>query len=93
MPLMLKEQRIGILELSRNMDFTDSDIERLALIAQQLTATIANTKAHDEIARLGNQNQLILQSAGEGILGLGNDGKHTFVNTATLRELEHANRS
>jgi PAS domain S-box-containing protein len=39
------------------------------------------------IAQFRRQNDLILQAAGEGILGLDLDGKHTFVNPAANRFL------
>lgn len=41
----------------------------------------------DELVRLIHQNELILQSAGEGIYGLDCEGKTTFVNPAAARLL------
>jgi PAS domain S-box-containing protein len=37
------------------------------------------------LERMGRQNSLILQSAGEGILGVDKEGKQTFVNPAAAR--------
>jgi PAS domain S-box-containing protein len=37
------------------------------------------------LERMSRQNLLILQSAGEGILGLDKDGKHIFANPAAAR--------
>jgi len=39
-------------------------------------------QAEEAIERLRHQNELILNSAGDGILGLDLEGKHTFVNPA-----------
>lgn len=40
-----------------------------------------------ELVRISHQNKLILDSAGEGICGLDNDGKTTFANPAAARML------
>ncbi len=42
-------------------------------------------EAERELLRLHTQNELILQSAGEGILGIDKEGKLTFVNQAAAR--------
>jgi PAS domain S-box-containing protein len=44
-------------------------------------------KAEETIARLSHQNELILNSAGEGIFGLDLHGNHTFVNPSAARML------
>ena len=43
-----------------------------------------------ELQRLGHQQELILSSAGEGILGLDDHGNHTFVNPAAAQMLGYA---
>jgi two-component system NtrC family sensor kinase len=43
--------------------------------------------AAEALERLSIQNQLLLNSAGEGILGLDLEGKHTFVNPAAANML------
>jgi PAS domain S-box-containing protein len=49
---------------------------------------ITERKRGEEILeKLRRQNELILNSAGEGILGLDREGKHTFVNPAAARML------
>ena len=53
-----------------------------------LTSEIAERKIAQEIARMVNQqNEAILNSAGEGIIGLDREGKHTFVNPAAAKML------
>ena len=44
-------------------------------------------KEQEEITKIYNQNQLILQSAGEGVYGLCCEGKTTFVNPAAAKML------
>ena len=44
-------------------------------------------KLEESLARLNQQNELILCSAAEGILGLDLQGNHTFVNPAAARML------
>lgn len=68
--------------------------ERTSLEIEQLIDTLNHTSvklyeqdrslkdAAERLERLRHQNLLILQSAGEGIIGLDTGGKHTFVNAA-----------
>lgn len=42
-------------------------------------------QAEKELARINRQNEMILESAGEGILGIDIEGNHTFVNPAASR--------
>ena len=68
--------------------------ERSSLEIEQLIDTLNHTSvklyeqdrslkdAAERLERLRHQNLLILQSAGEGIIGLDTEGNHTFVNAA-----------
>ncbi|UCE59809.1 MAG: response regulator [Phycisphaerales bacterium] len=58
-----------------------ADLVTLAMDAAE------RNQAELEIERLSHQNQMILDSAGEGIYGLGLDGRTTFVNPAGARML------
>ena len=53
-------------------------------MAQDITE---RKRAEERVARLHQQNELILHSAAEGILGLDLQGNHTFVNPAAARML------
>jgi PAS domain S-box-containing protein len=53
-------------------------------ISKDITALKA---AEEQLARLHHQNELILNSAGEGIVGLDANGHFTFVNQAAARML------
>jgi len=48
---------------------------------------LEHRRAREEIELLKHRNELILSSAGEGILGLDMEGSHTFVNPAATRML------
>ncbi len=47
----------------------------------------ARKKAEEALASISRQNELILNSAAEGILGVDLQGNHTFVNSAAARML------
>ncbi|MDD4881502.1 MAG: PAS domain S-box protein, partial [Gallionellaceae bacterium] len=47
----------------------------------------ARKAMEQELIELAQRNQLILNSAGEGIFGLDREGRHTFVNPAAARML------
>ncbi|HKZ45508.1 MAG TPA: PAS domain-containing protein [archaeon] len=50
-------------------------------------ALLEHKRMEQELAYFRRQYELILQSAGEGILGLDLEGRHTFVNPAAARML------
>jgi PAS domain S-box-containing protein len=50
-------------------------------------ALLERKRTDQELAYFRRQNELILNSAGEGILGLDLQGRHTFVNPAAARML------
>lgn len=56
-------------------------------IAERERALQALQHARDSLKRLSHQNELILNSAGEGIYGIDPDGKTVFVNPAAARIL------
>ena len=63
--------------------------ERLLInaIAEQLGRIIERKQAEENLARLSQQNELILHSAGVGILGLNLQGNQVFTNPAAARML------
>jgi len=52
-----------------------------------LRDTTERKRAEESLARLNQQNELILNSAAEGILGLDLEGRHTFVNPVAAKML------
>jgi diguanylate cyclase len=68
----------GMLVTGRNGE------KRIWSIVEDITA---RRKAELQIARLSKWNELLLNSAGEGIYGVGLDGRCTFVNPTALSVL------
>lgn len=67
---------IGLLGKSYNEMGT-----RVKLLISQLEQEVEHTKQAEELLKQsGNQRELILEVAGEGIIGLDLDGNHTFIN-------------
>ena len=93
------EISIGLLKDDRNETLGSVCIARdLSGIKEVLTAVKASNErlyqeiserkqAEETVERLRRRNELILNSAGEGILGLCPEGRHTFVNPAATRML------
>jgi PAS domain S-box-containing protein len=96
------EISIGLLKDHRNETLGSVCITRdLSGIKEVLTAVKASNErlyqeiserkqAEETVERLRRRNELILNSAGEGILGLCPEGRHTFVNPAATRMLGYA---
>jgi PAS domain S-box-containing protein len=65
-------------------------IDRAKLIQCNVRNITERRRSEKAIARLSRQNEMILNSAGEGILGLDTKGKHTFVNPSAAKMLGYA---
>ena len=70
----------GIRGQVETIDAARAEAEKNHEVAQQLL--VEKEKAAQAIERLSRHNQLILNSAGEGIYGLNTKGRTTFVNPA-----------
>ena len=64
----------------------EGKLQGIACVAQDFTE---RKKAEEKLAQLSRQNQLILDSAGEGIYGLDDQGRATFVNPTAARMIGH----
>lgn len=67
--------------------FSSVDIELIKLMAQWVGSEIERAKAAAALEQLRHQNELILNSAGEGICGINRQGSITFVNPAAAKML------
>ncbi|MDD5332562.1 MAG: PAS domain S-box protein [Rhodoferax sp.] len=86
-PLTIRHRDGRLTEVLYNASiYRDGDGNVLGVFAAARDVTERN-KAEQEVAQLGLRNRLILDSAGEGIYGLDNDGRCTFVNPAALQLL------
>lgn len=77
------EQRV----LERTTELQRANAELMREIAERERALVERQQAQASLARLSHQNELILNSAGEGIYGLDLQGKITFANPAAARML------
>lgn len=77
------EQRV----LERTAELQRINAELMREIAERERALLERQQAEASLARLSHQNELILNSAGEGIYGLDLQGKITFANPAAARML------
>jgi PAS domain S-box-containing protein len=73
-------QHLEELVEDRTAALSDSNAQLQQEIVERIQAEVA-------LEKLSRQNDLILSSAGEGILGIDTEGKHTFVNPAAARML------
>jgi PAS domain S-box-containing protein len=65
----------------------EADKKLISIIASAIGIEEERRKAEEVLQGLRVQNELILNSAGEGIYGLDRDGKTTFVNPAAAKML------
>lgn len=89
------ERRLA--EAERELAATKTDLEErverrtfeISVANASLNREIAERiQAESETARIKRRMELILESAGEGIFGLDNDGRVTFVNKAAAQMLD-----
>jgi len=92
-PLTVRGEVVG--ELAAQAAIASEEAaEILAAASQQLSGHIESLRLAEEIEQalirteqLSRQNELILESAGEGIFGLNEKGEHSFVNPAAAHML------
>jgi PAS domain S-box-containing protein len=90
-PLIYEERLLGVLTVKadRAHAFDLEEVELLSNLAadlaralQSLENEVVRKRAEEEVYRLSRQNQLILDAAGEGIVGLDLEGRIIFINPA-----------
>jgi two-component system, cell cycle sensor histidine kinase and response regulator CckA len=83
-----QDETLGSVCVARDLSGIKEALAALKASHEQLYREIAvRIKADKTVERLRRRNELILNSAGEGILGLDTEGRHTFVNPAATRML------
>ncbi len=95
----LKEQAIEKKQVDRQLELYREHLEEMVSArTAQLTTTnellqreiIERKQIEKALELLSHQNEMILKSAGEGIVGVNLNGVHTFVNPAASRMLGYA---
>ena len=79
---------LGSVSIARDLSGIKEALAAVKASHERLYQEISERKqAEGTVERLRRRNELILDSAGEGILGLCPEGRHTFVNPAATRML------
>ncbi|MGP8091165.1 MAG: PAS domain S-box protein [Syntrophobacteraceae bacterium] len=83
-----QNETLGSVGVARDISGHKEALAALKASNERLYQEITERKqAEETLERLRRHNELILNSAGEGILGLDREGRHTFVNPAAARML------
>ncbi len=86
-PLVFRGELLGVIGMFSKRTLAKKEFDRLAILAHQSAIAIKNAQLFEALNQLQRKNELILNSAGEGIYGLDKDGCTTFVNPAAARIL------
>ena len=88
-PLIVDGSVHYVLEFySKNLDsINDQLLDSIHVVGKTIEQFISRIQAQEQTARLSLQNQLLLNSVGEGICGVSMDGKIMFLNPAGSRLL------
>ncbi len=88
-PLNVRDETIGKLVIQglgsgdkASLELANTVAERLGVHIENLRLAAETEQAFIKTKQLSRQNELILDSAGEGIFGLDVKGNHTFINPA-----------
>lgn len=86
-PLLFRDELLGVIAMFSRRKMKPNEIDRLAVFANQAAVAIKNAQLFEAVQGGRRKNELILNSAGEGIYGLDLDGNTTFVNPAAVQIL------
>jgi len=83
-PLYLRDEPIGLIEISNETSFTQEDLRRNELIANQLAVAIQRARDNEKIRELMEFNETIVQTVPGAIMAHDGDGNFTFANPAAV---------
>jgi len=86
-PLVFRDELLGVIAMFSQQVMSSEEFERMAVFANQTAVAIKNAQLFESLKQFQRRNELILQSAGEGIYGLDKNGNTTFVNPAAAKML------
>lgn len=84
-PLQVKGQVIGVLEAVNKRDEQEmswADVEVLAILADQAAIAIENARLYDDVRRMKEFNEELVNSLAEGVIVTDAQGYISFVNPA-----------
>jgi PAS domain S-box-containing protein len=89
---LVKEKRQAEEALQQTLALLETRVQERTVALQQVNADLQaamaeRLRAEGALAELNRRHKLILDSAGEGIYGIDQDGRTTFVNPAAARML------
>jgi diguanylate cyclase (GGDEF)-like protein/PAS domain S-box-containing protein len=88
-PVLSQRECVAVLEFfsPQTLEPDEALLELMGHIGLQLGRVVERKWGEEELARLSYRTQVLLSSAGEGIYGMGPDGRTSFVNPAAARML------
>jgi len=92
-PISNKDNRvIGVTQVlnKKGGTFSDEDEQRLKAFTAQIAIALENSKLFDDVQRVKNYNESMLQSMSNGVMTLDPDNKIVTANAAALRIWEKA---
>ena len=84
-PLVAGNRTIGLIDISRDNPFTESDLQRLTTIAGQITGVIRRKATEDTLRKRDEMLQLMFKSVNEGIIVLNLEGVVINANDKLLK--------
>ncbi|NBU85108.1 MAG: GAF domain-containing protein, partial [Sphingomonadaceae bacterium] len=87
-PIINKDNRvIGVTQVlnKKGGTFSDEDEQRLKAFTAQISIALENSKLFDDVQRVKNYNESMLQSMSNGVITLDRDDKIVTSNAAALR--------
>lgn len=92
-PITNKDNRvIGVTQVlnKKGGTFSDEDEQRLKAFTAQIAIALENSKLFDDVQRVKNYNESMLQSMSNGVITLDHDNKIVTANVAAVRIWETA---
>jgi methyl-accepting chemotaxis protein len=89
-PLITNDKVLGVAELCLFRDLTDTQSQWLTQAAKSIADTLRFAQERDERKQAEEHNRMILESASEGIFGVDDKGRITFVNASACHMLGYS---
>jgi len=84
-PLISDGEAIGVLDVSRDTPFDESDVERFRAISEQITLIIKRKQAEDSLRESKEMYQTLVKASPDAVTVTDLDGNITFISRKTLQ--------